>query len=600
MIMKVLERIESVRTRNQLNVKAINKDLYKLLYNQKLLTIAYNKIKSTPQRVTPSKNIHNLNEYYSCIIEKTSISLKNHSFKFNIENIKDIQKNNNKKNFFKEIYTKNKIVQKTILIILEAIYEPTFSSYNNSFQKRYCCHNTVKEIKNQWTNIKWVLEGSIEPSYENLDHKILLKILRKKIQDERFIQLIWKLIRVQIKNNGVYYTSKKGISKKGILSSLLLKIYENEFDVFLEELRLKSTKKPLKTTKYTSKITKSRICRLTKPTNRKRIKLSKFYQEKFKESRELPKTQIPILFTSESHLKCRKIKFVRYEKNWKFAIRGPKTLAKNLKKIIEIFINSTFKLMMSSIKVKISYFSEGTVEFFGYLLKIKRLSFQAKNPKGNKENIGIKINFYIPIDNIIRKLYEKNFSTKSGKGRIKKGWIMYPDNLIIQKYNNLLRGLQNYYSLGSNYRSSVNRITHILKFSCAHTLAGKHRSSLSVQIKRLTCLKLDSKCDKYEKTKNFKMCNQTIETNFWPYNHNKTNTSISCKVCSICNRNEKLEIYHIKTFDRENVTLQNEKIHTLMQHISVKNRCLCTICQLNLNKRNHHISNLNLLKLNKI
>lgn len=600
MIMKVLERIESVRTRNQLNVKAINKDLYKLLYNQKLLTIAYNKIKSTPQRVTPSKNIHNLNEYYSCIIEKTSINLKNHSFKFNIENIKDIQKNNNKKTFFKEIYTKNKIVQKTILIILEAIYEPTFSSYNNSFQKRYCCHNTVKEIKNQWTNVKWVLEGSIEPSYENLDHKILLKILRKKIQDERFIQLIWKLIRVQIKNNGVYYTSKKGISKKGILSSLLLKIYENEFDVFLEELRLKSTKKPLKTTKYTSKITKSRICRLTKPTSRRRIKLSKFYQEKFKESRELPKTQIPILFTSKSHLKCRKIKFVRYEKNWKFAIKGPKTLAKNLKKIIEIFINSTFKLMMSSIKVKISYFSEGTVEFFGYLLKIKRLSFQAKNPKGNKENIGIKINFYIPIDNIIRKLYEKNFSTKSGKGRIKKGWIMYPDNLIIQKYNNLLRGLQNYYSLGSNYRSSVNRITHILKFSCAHTLAGKHRSSLSVQIKRLTCVKLDSKCDKYEKTKNFKMCNQTIETNFWPYNHNKTNTSISCNACSICNRNEKLEIHHIKTFDRENVTLQNEKIHTLMQHISVKNRCLCTICQLNLNKRNHHISNLNLLKLNKM
>lgn len=521
MIMTVLEQIESIRTRNQINTKAINKHLYKIVYSKYLLTIAHNKLYLIPKSGKP-KSI------------------------------------------------KNKLIKKGILIILEAIYEPIFSLYNNSLQKKYCCHKILKEIKNQWTNITWLLEGNIKANYETVDNRILIKILRKKIQDEKFIKLIWKLVRIQININGINYISRKGISRTNILSSLLLKIYLNEFDVLLEELRIKSIKNSLKRLQYSSETFKTRINKFEKWANKGREKLSKFHQKKFITT-----------FNLDTELNCRKIKFVRYESNWKLAVKGPKGLCKNLKKIIQTFSNAVFKLTLPSKKVKISYFATGNTEYFGYLLKTKRITFPIRNIKTNKHNMGVKINLYIPINKIIRKLYETNFSTKLGKGLTKTNWIMYSDKLIITKYNNLLRMLQNYYSLGINYRSSINRIKHILKFSCAHTLARKHRSSISIQIKRLNCLNLNIKCNENRNTKNFKLCTQILETNNHYYN-DKNKLTLNT-TCFICNRNEKLETQYLKTFQNKIINLQN--INILIERIKKKNIYICSTCHLNRTKK---------------
>jgi hypothetical protein len=537
--MTVLERIESIRTRNQINIKAINKHLYKIVYSKQLLTIAYNKLYFGPKSRKLNKNKENQSDH--CL--------------FFIKKIKDI---------------KNKLIKKEILIILEAIYESTFSLYNNSFQKKYCCHKVLKEIKTQWTNITWLIEGNTKPNYESLDCKILIKILRKKIQDERFIKLIWKLTRIQIKINGINYISRKGISRTSILSSLLLKIYINEFDILLEELRIKSIKNSTKKVQYNPEVFKIQIYQCEKLANKGRTKLSKFHQKKFVTS-----------FYLEPGLNCRKIKFVRYESNWKFAIKGPRLLCKKLKKIIKIFSNAVFKLTSPSQKIKIRYFSRGNIKCLGYHLKTKTIAFPKIITKTSKHSIGIKINLHIPTNNIIRNLYEKNFSTTSGKGITKKNWIIHSDKIIVIKYNNLLRTLQNYYSLGINYRSSINRIKHILNFSCAHTLATKHRSNISIQLKRIHWLKLDLKFDENQNTKNFKLDTQTLDTNIQYYDDG--NKLISNNTCFICNRDEKFETQYVKTVQSKTIHLQN--INILLDRINRKNFHICSTCHLNTTKR---------------
>ncbi len=576
MITTVLERIESIRTRNQLNIKAINKHLYKLIYNPELLIIA-----SKSHKVILNKSKTNVEKDESSIIKKTSISLKNQSFRFNIKEIQNI-KNNNKKLSFTESFDKNKTIQSVIILVLEAIYDPIFSLYNKSFQKQYCYQEALKELKTQWTNVIWILEGNIESNYKNIEQKNLVKILRKKIQDEKFIQLIWKLIRIPIKINGILYVSKKGISSNNLLSSLLLNIYLNEFDIFLEELCIKSNTKPQKKVFYNKKIFKITSDHVERFTNKNRNAVSKFFEQNDRKIRKLQNTQTFGSFINNGKLSCQKIKFIRYENTWKFGVKGSKTLSKNLKKIIEIFINSIFELTRSFKKINLIYFPKAKVEFLGYLLTTRKIFFPSEDSKITKQKNGIKINFYIPTHNIIKKLSQQNFCTKSGKGMTKKGWIIYPDELIIKKYKNLLKNLQTYYSFGKNYQSSLNRLNYILKFSCAHTLASKHRSSLSRQIKILNDIRFKTRSREESNKESYKMGIQIMEQNF--LSEPRKINILSSNVCFICNKTKKLEIHHIKKLARTTIEFQNKTINLLIKKINKKQVCLCPLCHFNISK----------------
>jgi hypothetical protein len=62
------------------------------------------------------------------------------------------------------------------------------------------------------------------------------------------------------------------------------------------------------------------------------------------------------------------------------------------------------------------------------------------------------------------------------------GWIHYPDNINVLKYNYVIRGLRNYYVLVDNHSTSMNRIQYVLSYSCVHTLSVKHRTGISVQL----------------------------------------------------------------------------------------------------------------------
>ena len=83
MIMSALERVESLRTRNQNNIKSINKDLYRLICNKDLLgMISINK-KSSPGIKESNKDVKNRYDQCSALhFEKTINELKEKSFEY--------------------------------------------------------------------------------------------------------------------------------------------------------------------------------------------------------------------------------------------------------------------------------------------------------------------------------------------------------------------------------------------------------------------------------------------------------------------------------------------------------------------------------------
>jgi retron-type reverse transcriptase len=83
-----------------------------------------------------------------------------------------------------------KVVQEIIRSILEAYYEPQFSRYSHGFRPQRGCQTALIEIHTTWLGTKWFIEGDIKGCYDNIDHHILMTILREKIQDNRFLRLI--------------------------------------------------------------------------------------------------------------------------------------------------------------------------------------------------------------------------------------------------------------------------------------------------------------------------------------------------------------------------------------------------------------------------
>ena len=84
----------------------------------------------------------------------------------------------------------DRLVQEVVRIILEAVYEPVFLDESHGFRPRRSCHTALRNIQRNWTGVKWLIEVDVRGYFDAIDHDILLKLLERRIDDPRFIDLI--------------------------------------------------------------------------------------------------------------------------------------------------------------------------------------------------------------------------------------------------------------------------------------------------------------------------------------------------------------------------------------------------------------------------
>ena len=79
-------------------------------------------------------------------------------------------------------------------MILEAIYEGSFEHTSHGFRPKRSCHTALIDIQKTFTAVKWFIEGDIKGFFDNINHDVLINILRERIADERFLRLIRKFL----------------------------------------------------------------------------------------------------------------------------------------------------------------------------------------------------------------------------------------------------------------------------------------------------------------------------------------------------------------------------------------------------------------------
>lgn len=133
-------------------------------------------------------------------------------------------------------------MQEVIRTILECIYEspngPYFYETSHGFRPNRSCHTALREIRGKWPAINWFLEGDIQACFDAIEHVTLVQLLCKKVQDERFLHLIWKLLRAgYLDLHEARQESLAGTPQGGLVSPILANVYLHELDEKVEEIR---------------------------------------------------------------------------------------------------------------------------------------------------------------------------------------------------------------------------------------------------------------------------------------------------------------------------------------------------------------------------
>lgn len=353
---KLTSKLEGFRTRNSNNHYYINKDVYRLLYDRDIYIIAYNNIKSNDGAETVGGDGTSLHGFCDEWIDMIISSLRDESYHPTPNRITYIPKRNGKMRKLSLPNGVDKLVQEAIHMILECIYEPSFSNASHGYRPNRCIQSAIAQIKT-WKATTWFIEGDISACFDELDHNVLADILRERIQDERFIRLIRKLLKAgyfDMKHDT--HKSKWGAAQGSTCSPILANIYLDKLDRFMESIIQRDTKGTYR--KQNPEYARKRYQLKKAKEAGDKAKIKKLC----KELKQLPSVDI----LDENF---RRINYVRYADDFLIGTVSDKAYAKQLKEEIKIFLTDTLHLRLNLDKTKISNPRFNTITFLGFNIR---------------------------------------------------------------------------------------------------------------------------------------------------------------------------------------------------------------------------------------
>ncbi len=210
-------------------------DVYRQLFNPNLFLLAYGRIYHNKGAMTSGATDETVDGMSVTKINAIIEQLRYERYRWTPVRRVYIEKKNSHKRRPLGIPTwSDKLLQEVMRLILEAYYEPQFSPKSHGFRPKRGCQTALTEIYSKWVGTKWFIEGDIAQCFDSLDHSVLLKLLREKIHDNRFLRLIENLLQAGYLEQWRYNATLSGSPQGAVLSPILSNIYLNKLDQFVE------------------------------------------------------------------------------------------------------------------------------------------------------------------------------------------------------------------------------------------------------------------------------------------------------------------------------------------------------------------------------
>jgi RNA-directed DNA polymerase len=124
----------------------------------------------------------------------------------------------------------DKVLQRAVAMVLEAVYEQDFLDCSHGFRPGRSPHQAVRAVWKQAMDMGgcWVLEVDIEDFFGSLDKTRLREILRQRIRDGVLLRLIGKWLSAGVMEDGCIYHPETGVPQGGVISPILSNVYLHE------------------------------------------------------------------------------------------------------------------------------------------------------------------------------------------------------------------------------------------------------------------------------------------------------------------------------------------------------------------------------------
>ena len=121
----------------------------------------------------------------------------------------------------------DKILQRAVTMVLEAVYEPSFYDGSYGFRPGRSAHQALQSVWAQSTAMAggWVLEIDIRSFFDEVDHGHLRDILRCRVADGVLLRLIGKWLNAGVLEDGAVTRPDKGTPQGGVISPMLANIF---------------------------------------------------------------------------------------------------------------------------------------------------------------------------------------------------------------------------------------------------------------------------------------------------------------------------------------------------------------------------------------
>lgn len=461
---------------------------------------------------------------------------------------------------------RQKIVQKALLLVLEAIFEEVFLECSHGSRPGRGCHSALKRLQLEVGNVaafSWVIEGDIKNCFPSIKHIEILQALKRRIDCPYTVNLVKKLLsagyvvdKKDRKSKRTVIKSDVGIPQGLIVSPLFSNMVLHELDEFvMGELTLKYTmgkyRKPNKEYRRIQYALKN-----SRPDEKKKLlKLRK---------------QTPSKDLMDRNFK--RIFYVRYVDDWIILVCGSYQDATEIRKSVSEKLN-TLGLSLNFEKTRISNLRKNKCKFLGVEFFVRQITDEYSKPTKTikqretsiKRRFSPRLIYHAPIKELLVKLKNFGFAKRNKLGEFiytgKSNCVSMTHVQIVNYYNSKIQGILNYYGCCHN-RMSLWSIVRFFKYSCALSLARKFKlKTLAKTFKKfgpdLAFKNDEGKVYKIFRPKNLRiLClNERFKTNSqleinkllrisWT---NSLTRSQFDEACAICGTTDNIEMHHISS-----------------------------------------------------
>jgi len=161
-------------------VGALKLPLYQNLCNSCILLIAYSTLKGKKASGIDDIPVANVT-----LISILSLSMDLRDKKYTPKYTKRvfIPKANGKMRPLGIPSSRDKIVQKALLIVLNPLFENVFLDFSHGFRANRSCHTTLKSIYFKWRAVKWFIECDFVSCFDKISHPIVMSVFTQHIDD---------------------------------------------------------------------------------------------------------------------------------------------------------------------------------------------------------------------------------------------------------------------------------------------------------------------------------------------------------------------------------------------------------------------------------